>query len=326
MIISRTPLRISFFGGGSDYKEWLSHSRGEVISTTIDKYVYISIRNLPKFFKHKFRISYSRIEDIKKIRDIKHHAIKGILEYYKQSSGLEIHYDGDLPAKSGMGSSSAFVVGFLKAYYKLHKKQNISNIDLARKSIFLEQSILRENVGIQDQIACACGGFKNIQFEKKKIKIIDLNVKKKNLNILNSNLFLIYSKIQRRAHKIASSFTNKIAEPNKNIKNILDQVTVAKLLLKKGQLDEFGELLGENWAMKKKLSNQISNSYIDSLYERAISSGATGGKILGAGGGGFFLFYVPKKNHLMFKKKFLKNNLSINFNFETSGSKLIYEN
>ena len=285
----------------------------------------ISVRNLPKFFKHKYRISYSRTEDVKKINDIKHHAIKGILKYYKQKNGLEIHYDGDLPAKSGMGSSSAFVVGFLKAYYKQNKKKYLSGINLAKKSIFIEQSVLKENVGIQDQIACACGGFKNIQFEKKKIKIIDLKIKKKDLIKLNSNLFLVYSKIQRRAHKIASSFTKKIVEPNKNINQILKQVSEAKILLKQGQIDEFGELLGENWSIKKKLSNQITNDYIDKIYDTAILHGATGGKILGAGGGGFFLFYVPKKNHELFKKNFLKNNLSINFRFENSGSEIIYE-
>lgn len=325
MIISRTPLRISFFGGGSDYKEWLNHSNGEVLSTTIDKYVYISIRNLPKFFKHNFRLSYSKIEDVDKINKINHHAIKGILNYYKQKKGLEIHYDGDLPAKSGMGSSSAFVVGFIKSLYKFNNKKNLSKIELAKKSIFIEQSVLKENVGIQDQIACAHGGFKNIKFNKKNIKILDLGLRQKYLNQLNSNLFLVYSKIQRRAHDIASSFTRNIRKPEKNISLILEQVKIAKSLLKKGNIDDFGKLLGENWELKKKLSSKISNDYIDGLYENAINNGAYGGKILGAGGGGFFLFYVPKKNHEKFKRKFLQNKISIDFNFENEGSKIIYK-
>ena len=181
MIISKTPYRISFFGGGSDYPEWYKKFGGEVISTSINKYVYISVRNLPKFFKHKYRILYSLDEQVQNIESIKHKPVREILKYYKFRGGLEVHYDGDMPARSGVGSSSAFVVGFLNAIMTLNNIK-LQKSELAKKSIFLETKILKEVVGSQDQVACAHGGFNNIKFLKNgnyKINKIKLNFEKK---------------------------------------------------------------------------------------------------------------------------------------------------
>ena len=203
MIISKTPYRISFFGGGSDYYSWYKKNGGKVLSTTIDKYIYISCRKLPKFFDHKYRIVWSRIENVKKVEKIKHKVVKNILLHNKINDGLEIHYDGDLPSKSGMGSSSSFSVGLIKALNEF-KNIKLSKIQLANKAIYFEQKILKEVVGSQDQVAAAFGGFNKILFNKKGgIKIKKIN--SKHLKPLNSNLLLIYTGIQRNAEKIAKN-------------------------------------------------------------------------------------------------------------------------
>ena len=212
MIITKTPYRISFFGGGSDYPSWYKRYGGKVISTSINKHLYISCRFLPNFFKHKYRVAWSKIEETKNINEIKHNAVREILKYLKSKKGLEIHYDGDLPARSGMGSSSCFVVGLLKAIYELENKY-IDKKFLAKKSIYLEQNIMKEAVGSQDQIAASYGGFNKISFKKK-----NFNVKKittKNLKLLNNNLLLIYTGIRRTAHFVAKTFINKLQNEKK---------------------------------------------------------------------------------------------------------------
>ena len=324
MIICRTPLRISFFGGGSDYKEWVDNEQGIVISTTIDKYIYITLRELPKFFDHNYRIVYSKIESVKNINEIKHHAIKGILKNFNYKSGLEIHYDSDLPAKSGMGSSSAFVVGLLNALNTLSKK-TISKKNLSKNSIFYEQKILNETVGMQDQIACSYGGFNEIKFFQNgrfSVNTIKLGDKKK--KIFQNNLFLVYTNISRRANDIANTFVKELNGSKKiHIKKILEHAVLGKKLLLNGKFDDFGLLLGESWNVKKKLSPSVSNELIDNIYNLALKSGSSGGKLLGAGGGGFFLFYVPEVTHDKFKSNFLKKNLNINFNLENTGSTIL---
>jgi D-glycero-alpha-D-manno-heptose-7-phosphate kinase len=324
MIICKTPLRISFFGGGSDYKQWVDYEPGLTISTTIDKYIYITLRELPKFFDHNYRIVYSKVEMVKKIDDIKHHAIKGILRNFRLKNGLEIHYDSDLPAKSGMGSSSAFVVGLLHSLYSL-KKIDLSKKKLALNSIYYEQKILNETVGMQDQIACSYGGFNEIRFlNEKKFIVKSIQMEKSKELIFQKNLFLVYTNISRRANDIANTFVNDLHGSKKDyIKKIIDYTLIAKKFLRDSKFDDFGLLLGESWDLKKKLSNSVSNSLIDNLYSLAIKNGATGGKLLGAGGGGFFLFYVPKQNHQKFKSTFLKKRLNINFNFEQLGSQIL---
>ena len=324
MIITKTPYRISFFGGGSDYPEWYNKFGGTVLSTTINKYLYITCRELPGFFDHKYRIVWRKIEMVKDINQINHHAIKGILKYYKFNKGLEIHYDGDLPARSGMGSSSSFVVGLINALFKLNKN-NLDKKELAKKSLFIEQKILNEMVGSQDQIAAAYGGFNRIFFNKNnsfKLKKIKTN---KNLKLLEDNLILIYTSINRNAHDIASGYVKNLKSTKKDyIKEIIDHVEEGEKILKSKNIDDFGRLLNSAWNIKKQLGKSITNNKIDELYDYALKNGALGGKILGAGGGGFLLLYMKKKDRINFLKK-NKKIINIPFKFSDTGSEIIFK-
>ena len=326
MIISKTPYRISFFGGGTDYPSWYKKNGGSVLSTTIDKFIYISCRNLPPFFNHKYRIVWSHIETVKKLKNIKHKAVREMLKKYKIKDGLEIHYDGDLPARSGMGSSSVFVVGLMNLLSNF-KGKIISKHNLAMNSINFEQRTLKEIVGSQDQIAAAFGGFNKITFKTDgTFKVHQLKVKKKILKKLNKNLLLIYTGMERTAHHIAKNYVDKLrTSKKKNILRISDFVSKAEIILKDGKLDDFGRLLHKSWIEKKKLSNSISTKKIDYLYNFAIKNGALGGKLLGAGGGGFFVFYVPKKNQKRFIRS-LKKFITIPFKFTSEGSKIMFNN
>ena len=322
MIISKTPYRISFFGGGSDYPDWYRKYPGAVLSTTIDKYIYITLRDLPNFFEHKYRIVWSKVETVNSINQIKHNAVRNLLKEFKVKSGLEIHYDGDLPARSGMGSSSCFVVGLAKVLFKYINK-NISDKQLADFSINFEQKIMREIVGSQDQTATVYGGFNRINFHKKKITVKEIK-NKKNLQKLNKNLMLIYSGVQRNAPEVAKKYVNTLTKKNKNkIKKLIEHVELGEKILNSGTIDDFGHLLDEAWFYKKEISNNISNTKIDEIYNLAKSCGALGGKLLGAGGGGFLLFYINEIN----KKNFLSNSdlVEIPFNFSPNGSKIIFE-
>ena len=321
MIITKTPYRISFFGGGSDYPEWYKKFDGSVLSTTIDKHIYISCRLLPQFFSHKYRIVWSKIENVKKIKQIQHRSVKNLLKYNKIKSGLEIHYDGDLPAKSGMGSSSSFSVGLMQALLKL-KKKKISQLNLAKKTIFFEQNIMKETVGSQDQIAASIGGFNKIKFLKNE-KIVIKKITSKNLQKLNSNLLLLYTGIQRDAHTIANNYVHKLSnQKEKNIRKIIQYVNLGVQFIQSGNLDDFGRLLHETWMQKKELSSTISNDKIDQLYSQFIKNGALGGKLLGAGGGGFLLLYIKNTKKNFFLKKF-KNIINIPFKFSDKGCEVI---
>ena len=326
MIISKTPYRISFFGGGSDYPSWYLKNGGSVLSTTIDKHIYITCRNLPPFFDHKFRFVWSHIEKVKLINQIKHNAVREMLKYFNIKNGLEIHYDGDLPARSGVGSSSVFVVGLMNLLNnfegKIIKKKN-----LAKKSIFFEQNILREIVGSQDQIAAVYGGFNKINFKKNGDFVVNkLNIEQKKMLNLNKNLLLVYTGYKRTAHNIAKSYVNKLKySKEKHILKILSFVKEGEKILKEGNLNDFGKLLHEAWLEKKYLSSSITNPSIDAIYNRALRDGALGGKLLGAGGGGFFLFYVPyhQQNYFLKKMNYLTN---VPFKFSFKGSEILFNN
>ena len=323
MIITKTPYRISFFGGGSDYPDWFNNFTGQVLSTTINKHIYITCRFLPKFFKHNYRIVWSKIENVKNLNEIKHESVKGLLKFYKINQGVEIHYDGDLPARSGMGSSSCFSVGLMKAINTLNGKR-ISSMELAKKAFFFEQNIMKETVGSQDQVSASIGGFNRIIFNRKNIKIKKIkNIK--NIKKLERNLLLIYTGINRTAHKIASAYALKLSSTKKEyITKICKHVSEGEKLLNAGKIDEFGQLLNDAWYLKKKLSKSITNSKIDELYNLALRNGALGGKLLGAGGGGFLLLYMHEK----FRKKFLKNNkklINVPFNFTNEGAQVIFK-
>ena len=265
MIISKTPYRISFFGGGSDYPNWFNRYTGKVLSTTINKHIYISCRFLPNFFNHKYRIVWSKIENVKNVNQIEHLAVKNLLKYLKFNKGLEIHYDGDLPARSGMGSSSCFTVGLMKALEEI-KERNISKKYLAQKSIYFEQKIMNEIVGSQDQIAASYGGFNKITFKKNNFRIKKIK-NNKSIQKLENNLILIYTGIHRTAHKIAASYNKKLTTEKKiYINKIISLVDEGEKLINSGNIDGFGELLNNAWHLKKKLSNSITNKKIDQLY------------------------------------------------------------
>ena len=324
MIISKTPYRISFFGGGSDYPSWYLKNGGVVLSTTIDKYIYISCRYLPPFFEHKYRFVWSQMENVKSINQIKHKPVREMLKYFNIKNGLEIHYDGDLPARSGMGSSSVFVVGLMNLLNSFQGR-NITNKMLAKKSIYFEQKILNEAVGSQDQIAAAYGGFNKITFKVGgEFNVKQMSIKKKVLRKLNSNLILIYTGLKRTAHDIAKNYINKLQKSKKShIIEICSFVKESEKILKEGNsLNDFGKLLHESWQEKKSLSSYISNSSIDDIYNTAIKKGALGGKLLGAGGGGFLLLYVPKPKQKSLIKCFNKL-INVPFNFSSSGSKIL---
>lgn len=324
MIISKTPYRISFFGGGTDYPQWYLKNGGEVISTTIDKYLYLTCRYLPPFFNYKHRIVWKFLERTQNIKDIKHNAVREYLKYLKFNKGIELHYDGDLPAQSGMGSSSSFIVGLINTLTVL-RGNKLTKAELSKRSLNFEQKILKEVVGSQDQIACSYGGFNSIKFNKSgKYSINTFNISTKNLQKLNRNLILVYSNQSRRAHDIANSYVFKLNnKKKKQMLEIQSFVSIAKDYLKKNKFDDFGFLIGESWEKKRELGNKISTNHIDFMYKKGIKSGALGGKLLGAGGGGMFLFYVPIQKQEKFLYNF-KKNLIIPFNFETDGSTIIF--
>jgi D-glycero-alpha-D-manno-heptose-7-phosphate kinase len=327
MIISKTPFRISFFGGGTDYPSWVKRYGGKVISTSIDKYCYISIRNLPPFFDHKHRIVYSKIENVKNISEIKHPAVNAILSNFKVDKGIEIHHDGDLPARSGLGSSSSFCVGLINTLYAMNG-QAASPQKLADEAIYTEQILLNEMVGFQDQIATAFGGFNKINFFKDSSysvePVIIENKRKKNLD---DNLLLFFTGFSRIASEIAK-VQDKNLEKNTSNLHTMSQMTIeAELILNTSNrnLNDFGRLLHEGWILKKSLSSSITNEKIDDIYDIALSAGAEGGKVLGAGGGGFILFYAEKKFHSAIKKA-LRKLVHVPFNFDNLGSKIVVYN
>ena len=322
MIITKTPYRISFFGGGSDYPKWYRKNGGAVLSTTINKYLYISCRFSPNYFKEKYRIVWRKIENVKKIKDINHKAVRELLKHLKIKQGLEIHYYGDLPARSGMGSSSSFTVGLMQALHKI-KNNTLSKADLAKKTIHFEQNIMKEVVGSQDQTSASYGGFNKIIFNKNNsISIKKIN-STNNIKKLNDNLVLIYTGINRTAHKIANNYVNRLTTEKKDhINSILNYVKEGEKILKKGNIDDFGLLLHDAWMQKKALSKLITNRQIDDIYNEALKFGALGGKLLGAGGGGFLLMYMKKNQKINFFKKNYKL-INIPFLFTSSGSEII---
>jgi D-glycero-alpha-D-manno-heptose-7-phosphate kinase len=324
MIISKTPYRISFFGGGTDYPKWYLKNGGAVLSAAIDKFIYISCRKLPPFFEHKYRIAWSITETVKKINQIKHKPTREMIKIFSIKDGLEIHYDGDLPARSGMGSSSVFVVGLMNALSNYVGKK-INKKELSKRSIRFEQKNLKEVVGSQDQIAAAYGGFNKIFFKTNgDFKVKNFSLSNKNIKKLDKNLLLLYTGLERTAHDIAKSFIHKLQSSKKShIIEIANFVKEGEKLLLNGDSDNFGRLLHESWLEKKSLSPLITNSSIDNIYNSALNKGALGGKLLGAGGGGFFLFYVPHYKQKYFIKHFTKL-ITIPFNFTNERSNILF--
>ncbi len=324
MIISKTPFRISFFGGGTDYPTWYKENSGSVLSTTIDKYCYITMRYLPPFFEHKHRIVYSFIENVKSIDEIKHPSVKALLKLFKIEKGVEIHHDGDLPARSGIGSSSAFTVGMLHCLYALNGKIMSKN-ELAKQAIMVERDILKENVGSQDQVAVAYGGFNRIVFNKDSSFTVEpMILPAKRLELLQGHIMLIFTGLSRYASEIAGYQIKNMSNHNRELKIIQQMVGEAVAILNsRRDIALFGKLLHESWLLKKSLSCKISNSAIDSIYEKALRWGALGGKIIGAGSGGFMLLFVPPQRQKKLREK-LNKLLEVKFKMENSGSQIIH--
>jgi D-glycero-alpha-D-manno-heptose-7-phosphate kinase len=323
MIISRVPFRVSFFGGGTDYPSWYRRHSGAVISTTINKYCYLSVRRLPPFFDHRIRLAYSQVEHCDHVDKVKHPGFREILKYHGISQGIEAHYDADLPARSGMGSSSAFAVALLHALYAFRGKM-VAQSELARLAIYIEREVLGESVGSQDQVAVAHGGLNHIRFEKDdRFQVTPFILPKDFVRALNQNLMLYFTGTVRFASEIAKTYCEDLGEKERNMKALGDLVPAALSALERQDLPEFGRLLHEGWMLKRGLGASISTSGIDEIYEAARSAGALGGKILGAGGGGFMLLFVPLDRQAEVRSR-LKGLIHVPFEFETSGSQIIH--
>ena len=324
MIVTRAPFRISFFGGGTDFPPWFREHGGSVLATTIDKYCYINIRRLPPFFEHKHRIVYSHIENVKEISEIQHPAVKAVFDWAKVSDGLEVHHDGDLPARSGLGSSSAFTVGLLHALAAL-RGQMVTNERLAKDAINIEQNIIGENVGSQDQISAAFGGFNRIDFQRDNtFSVNPVILSTSRQNELHKHLMLCFTGFTRIASNIEASKIANLADRTVELKAMHAMVDEALEILQDESIsiETFGKMLHEGWLYKKSLSDKVSTVEIDSIYDKALKAGAIGGKILGAGGGGFLLLFAKPEDHDRIRRE-LDGLVHVPFNFENSGSKVV---
>jgi D-glycero-alpha-D-manno-heptose-7-phosphate kinase len=324
MIISRTPFRVSFFGGGTDYPAWFKEHGGAVLATTIDKYCYISVRVLPPFFAHRYRLVYSVVENVKEISEIQHPAARAVLQWNGSHDGLEIHHDGDLPARSGLGSSSAFTVGLINAIKALEGRL-VSKDELARDAIHIEQCVLREPVGSQDQISAAFGGFNRIAFRPDSsfdLEPIVLPVERH--RELQRHLMLFFSGISRYSSEVAQTKIDNIVARACELTAMYEMVDQAIDILRNTvtPICEFGKLLHEAWSLKKRLSDRVSTQFIDDIYETARRAGAIGGKVLGAGGGGFVLFFVPPEHQAAVRES-LKELIYVPFKLESAGSRIV---
>ncbi|HRK37699.1 MAG TPA: kinase [Burkholderiaceae bacterium] len=324
MIITRTPFRISFFGGGTDYPTWYREHGGSVLATTIDKYCYISCRYLPPFFEHKHRIVYSFIENVRNIEEIQHPAVRATLAWANIEAGLEIHHDGDLPARSGLGSSSSFTVGLVHALRGL-RGQLISREDLSRDAIHIEQNLIGENVGSQDQVSAAYGGLNRIDFEPTgAINVSPIILPSQRKEALRSHLMLCFTGVSRIASEVAKSKIENLEKRSTELRRMRAHVDEAIAILQSTStsIEDFGRLLHDNWQLKRSLSSQVSTPHIDELYAEARKAGALGGKILGAGGGGFLLLFARPEDQPGIRAC-LERLVHVPFNFDDSGSRIV---
>jgi len=324
MIISRTPYRLSFFGGGTDFPAWFRKHGGAVLAATIDKYCYLSCRYLPPFFEHRIRLVYSRIESCQSLDEISHPAVREVLRYLKIERGVEIHHDGDLPARSGMGTSSSFTVGLLHALYAL-KGFMPSKQQLAEESIHIEQEVLKETVGSQDQVSASHGGFNHISFlPNGTFSVRPITLSQGRLKELNSHLMLFYTGLKRTSSNIAESYVNDMEARRRQLRIMKDLIEESIAILNNGDdICGFGELLHEAWQAKRSLSTAVSNTFVDKIYETAVSAGAIGGKLPGAGGGGFMLLFAPPSRQREIREK-LNTLIHVPFKIEFSGSQIIF--
>jgi len=324
MIITRTPFRVSFFGGGTDYPVWFSEHGGAVLATTINKYTYITCRYLPPFFEHKSRIVWSKIERVTDVAEITHPSARECLRFLEIERGIEIHHDGDLPARAGLGSSSSFTVGLLHSLSAL-KGLMPSDTQLARDAIHVEQELLNENVGVQDQISVAFGGLNRVDIDRDgSFRVYPLVAKSRRLAALDERLLLFYTGVSRIASEVAAQQIAVTPDRTRELSAMREMVDCGAEILANGEdLDEFGRLLDEAWQLKRSISDLISTPLVDDVYTTARRAGAIGGKLLGAGGGGFMLFFVRPEDQPRVREA-LGTLLEVPFGFERAGSQVIF--
>ncbi len=324
MIITKSPYRISFFGGGTDYHTWYEEHGGEILSTSIDHYNYISCRYLPPFHpEYKNRIAWRILEYPNSIDEIQHNAIRGALKYYEVKRGIELSNQCDLPARSGLGSSSAFSAALIMAIKAL-KGRMISKEDLALETINLERNVLKENGGIQDQIATVYGGLNHITIDRNgsfKVEPVIMHEKRKEL--FNDYLLLFFTGVSRTSSEVAKKQLDSAKKNIKQLSEMQKMVSEGVKLLTTGHFNDFGYLLHESWLLKRSLTDNITTSYIDDIYQTAIQNGALGGKVLGAGGGGFMLFCAKPEYHAKIKEA-LKDFIHVPFKIENGGTRIIH--
>ena len=327
MIISKTPFRVSFFGGGTDYPDYFNEFGGSVISTSINHYMYITVKPILGVSDYNYRLAYSKLEICDTVEEIQHPVVKAAIKKLNIPYGLEINIISDLPAKTGIGSSSSFTVGLLNALHTMMGAQK-SKQELALEAIEIEQVILAERVGVQDQLAAAHGGFNHMLFTADGLRVNAIEAPSRRVLALQSNLLMFYTGISRFASDILEEQVKNTQEKKVNLelKHINDMVAQGIAIVKDDtkNLDDFGHLLHEAWMTKKKLSSAISNNHLDDIYTKAMEAGALGGKLLGAGGGGFFIFYVPLEQHPKVRQA-LADLKEVIFEFEDEGASVIYK-
>lgn len=323
MIITKTPFRMSFFGGGTDMPAFFNEHGGAVLSTTFDKYCYVTVRHLPPFFDYTSELVYSRIEQVDSIEKIEHPLVRNCIKFLDMHE-LRVNYESDLPARTGLGTSSSFAVGLLNAFYAL-KGKYASKKQLADEAIYVERELCKESGGWQDQIAAAFGGFNRIDFKDNGYEVSPVIISPGRKQRLNENLLLFFTGFSRFSSEIQKSTEAAIKDKTAQLKEMLALVNEAQEVLvnDKSDLDDFGRLLDTTWRLKRQTGAKISTGSIDELYEKGIKAGALGGKLLGAGGGGFLVFYVqPEKRQAVLAA--MRDLLHVPFAFENGGTQVLY--
>jgi D-glycero-alpha-D-manno-heptose-7-phosphate kinase len=323
MIITKTPFRMSFFGGGTDYPGFYKEHGGAVLSTTFDKYCYVTVRHLPRFFDYANQITYAKIERTKRVEDIEHPAVREAMKYLDMHE-LRVVYEADLPARSGIGSSSSFAVGLLNAFYAL-KGKYVDKRKLADDAIYLERVLCNEKGGVQDQIAASFGGLNRIDFDEHGYRVSPVVINDERKKQLNNNLMLFFTGFSRFSSDVADAQEKATKDKTAELLHMKSLVDDAQKILtdKSADLNDFGRMLDETWKLKRGITSKISTNAIDELYATACNAGALGGKLLGAGGGGFLLMYVEPDAQDSVRKA-LSNLLYVPFEFENAGTSILY--
>ncbi len=328
MIISKTPYRLSLFGGGADYPSWFVSNKTKLVSAAMANYCYISVKQLPPYFDYVNRVIYSKIESIPKFDQIEHPSVRACLKYLQVPNGISITHDGDLPARSGIGSSSSFTVGLINALQVYLGKKPLSQFDLAMKAINIEQNVIGESVGVQDQIMAAYGGIKVIELSGANMNVRDLKISDGYVDDFESHIMLGFSGISRLSEVQAKKQVDSIKE-GKSTKTLEDMQELTRFAIEafetESSFSDIGLFLQHQWKLKRTLTDSVSSEHINSIYTDAIQAGAYGGKLMGAGGGGFFMFLAPPDAHEKIKQAIPEINVWVPFKFDFEGSKIIME-